>query len=76
MKKYLFVGPDIVAGSDVVDIKDAIDWVDSPERATADFEAAAKETQKKFAELGINTELVEIPDKLQMESKWVICIED
>ncbi len=72
MKKYLLVGPDIVSGRDMVDIADAINWVESPERATADYEAAAKETQKKFAELGIKTLLEEIPDQRHLCSSWVI----
>jgi hypothetical protein len=73
MKKYLLIGPGIVAGvreRHAVDIKNAIDWVEDPEKATADYEAAAKATQERLADLGINTELVELAD-----SKWVICKE-
>jgi hypothetical protein len=79
MKKYLFIGPDIVAGVGeryVVDIKSAIDWVDGPEEASADYEDAAKVTQGKLAELGIETHLEEIPHRRHPGSRWVICKED
>jgi len=78
MKRYLLIGPDVVAGTrerHVVDIKNAIDWVDDPRKATADYEDAAKVTQDELTALGIKTELEEITyDKHQ--SKWVICKED
>jgi hypothetical protein len=45
----------------VVDIKSPINWVDSPEKATVDYEAAAKVTQRRLAELGMKTHLEEIP---------------
>jgi hypothetical protein len=78
MKKYLLIGPGIVAGISerhAVDIKNAIDWVEDPKKATADYEPAAKETQDRLTAIGIETELEEITsDKHQ--SKWVICKED
>jgi hypothetical protein len=74
MKKYLLIGPDIFAGvrgRHVVDIKNAIDWVQDPKKATADYELSAKVTQEKLNALGTKTTLEEIaPDK------WVICKED
>jgi hypothetical protein len=56
--KYLLIGPDIVARireRHVVDIKSPINWVDSPEKATADYEAAAKVTQRRLTEFGMKT---------------------
>jgi hypothetical protein len=76
MKKYLLIGPDIVANpKDVVDIKKAIDWVDSPDKATKEDKAAAKVTQDRLAALGVKTVLVEIPNE-RHGSQWVICKED
>ncbi len=38
----------------VLNIKDAIEWVDSPEEATADYEKAAVATQEKLLkDLGV-----------------------
>jgi hypothetical protein len=73
MKKYLLIGPDIVASGEryAFDIKNAIDWVDSPDKATRDYEEAAKVTQGRLANLGVKTVLVQLSD-----SKWVICKED
>jgi hypothetical protein len=73
MKKYLLIGPGIVAGvreRRVIDIKDAIDWVDDPKKATADYEQAAKATQEKLTALGTETTLEELGD-----ARWVICKE-
>jgi hypothetical protein len=79
MKRYLRAVPvssSIIEGY-VVELKDSIEWVDSPDEATADYRAAVEVTQKKLKEqLGLETELVEIPSPRQMESKWVISKED
>ena len=79
MKRYLRavpVSPSIIEGY-VVELKDSIEWVDSPDKATADYRAAVEVIQKKLKEqLGLETELVEIPYPRQMESKWVISKED
>jgi hypothetical protein len=79
MKRYLRavpVSPSIIEGY-VVELKDSIEWVDSPDEATADYRVAVEVTQKKLKEqLGLETELVEIPYPRQMESKWVISKED
>ena len=79
MKRFLRalpVSPSIIEGY-VVELKDSIEWVDSPDKATADYRAAVEVIQKKLKEqLGLETELVEIPYPRQMESKWVISKED
>ncbi len=75
MKKYLLVSPDIVVRIReryVVESKNAIDWVEDPQQATADYEEAAKATQDDLAALGIKTELEEIACE-KHRSKWVIC---
>jgi hypothetical protein len=54
--------PDIVARireRHLVDIKSPINCVDSPEKATAHYEAAAKVTQRRLVELGMKTHLEE-----------------
>jgi len=54
-------------------------WVDSKERATADYHTVATATQQRLKELfGLETTLEEVPDatRQQMESKWVICKAD
>lgn len=45
----------------MVGIKSPINWVDGPEKATADYETAAKVTQRRLAELGMKTHLEKIP---------------
>lgn len=80
MKKYLRVVP--VPGRKVVEryvieVKDSVQWVDSPNDATADYREAAEVTQQKIKEqLGLETSLVEIRDPHLMQSKWVISKED
>jgi hypothetical protein len=71
MRKYLRVGARHAAG-----FPNAIEWVDSPVRATVDITEKAKETQRKLAELGIETHLLEIPDLLRSGSRWVIYRDD
>jgi len=41
-----------------------------------DITEKAKETQRKLAELGIETHLLEIPDLLRSGSRWVIYRDD
>jgi hypothetical protein len=43
-------------------------WVKSLKKATKDYKKAANATQKQLS----NTKLVEVPDPLLMQSKWVI----
>jgi hypothetical protein len=79
VKKYLRLGQ-VTAGTSgdryVQGLREAIEWVDSPERATADCRPAIDVTRQKLRDqLGIETTLVEIPDRNLMESKWVICRE-
>jgi len=76
--KYLLTGPDIVARirkRHVVDIKSPINWLNCPEKATTDYEAAAKVTQRRLAELGMETHLEEIPGQRHPGPRWVICRE-
>ncbi len=79
MRKYLRIGPNIFAGITMphaTDFPNAIEWVDSPVRATVDITEKAKETQRKLAELGIETHLLEIPDLLRSGARWVIYRDD
>ena len=79
MRKYLRIGLNIFAGTSTrhaADFPNAIEWVDSPVRATVDITENAKETQRKLAELGIETHLLEIPDLLRSGSRWVIYRDD
>ena len=74
--KYLLTGPDIVARirkRHVVDIKSPINWLNCPEKATTDYEAAAKVTQRRLAELGMETHLEEIPSQRHPGPRWFIC---
>jgi len=75
MKRYLTIGPEIMTrrGNEMhaAEIKSAIDWVEDPTKATADYEPAVKATQGRLTALGVKTELVKLSD-----SKWVICKED
>jgi len=76
--KYLLTGPDIVARirkRHVVDIKSPINWLNCPEKATTDYEAAAKVTQRRLAELGMETHLEEIPGQRHPGPRWFICRE-
>ena len=62
----------------MVDIKSPINWVDSPEKATANYEAAAKVTQRRLAELGMKTHLEEIPPsvtRVRDGSRWCCGVE-
>jgi len=71
--------PDIVARireRHVVDIKSPINWVDSPEKATANYEAAAKVTQRRLAELGLKTHLEELPPSVTRVRDGSFCRED
>jgi hypothetical protein len=48
MKRFLRalpVSPSIIEGY-VVELKDSIEWVDSPDKATADYRAAVEVIQK------------------------------
>jgi len=79
MRKYLRIGLNVFAGTSTrhaADFPNAIEWVDSPVRATIDITEKAKETQRKLAELGIETHLLEIPDLLRSGSRWVIYRDD
>jgi hypothetical protein len=80
MKRYLRLGPEVgstVSERHVVDIRSAIEWVDELDDATADYRPAAEVTRRRVKDqLGLETTLVEKPDPLLMQSKWVICIED
>ena len=61
----------------IFEVKDSVQWVDSPNDATADYREAAEATQQKIKEqLGLETILVEIRDPHVMPSKWVISKED
>jgi len=76
--KYLITGPDIVARirkRHVVDIKSPINWLNCPEKATTDYEAAAKVTQRRLAELGMETHLEEIQGQRHPGPRWFICRE-
>jgi len=56
-----------------------VQWVDSKERATADYQSIAQATQHRLKDLfGVETTLEEVPDvtRHQMQSKWVICKPD
>jgi len=80
MKRYLRIVPAVsssIRERYVAEIKDSIEWVDSPDEATADYRTAIEVTQQKLKQqLGLETKLVEIPEPRQMESKWVISKED
>ena len=70
--KYLLIGPDIFARirqRHVVDIKSPINWVDSPEKATADYEAAAKVTQRRLAELGMKSRVRDGSSAARIETR-------
>lgn len=57
----------------VIQYRDSVEWVNTPEEATADYLPSAQETQRRVKdELGIETVLVEIRDEHLMQSKWVI----
>jgi ABC-type transport system substrate-binding protein len=44
--------------------------------ATLDYRASAEVTQQQLKEIGIETELEEIPQAKNMESKWAISKDD
>lgn len=51
----------------------SFDWVDTPEEATADYFAAAKETQRKLNEnYGLDAEIEETRDPYAGSAKYVI----
>lgn len=79
MRKYLRIGLNVFAGTSArhaANFPNAIEWVDSPVRATVDITEKAKEIQRKLAELGIETHLLEIPDLLRPGLRWVIYRDD
>ena len=56
-----------------------VEWVDTKEKATADYQTVAQATQRRLKTLfGLETTLEEIPDQTRhrMQSKWVICKAD
>jgi hypothetical protein len=51
--------------------------VTNPKDATADYRKPAEVTQVRLAITGVlGTMLVEVPDALQMQSKYIICREE
>jgi hypothetical protein len=65
-KKYLRKRPD---GTE--------DWVTDPKDATSDYRKPTEVTQVALAIMGVlGTTLVEVPDSLQMQSKYIICREE
>jgi hypothetical protein len=74
MKVYLRIIPNIsarVTSKHVAEYKHALEWGEISE-ATLDYCAAAEVTQQQLKEIGIDTELVEVPQPRDMESKWAI----
>jgi hypothetical protein len=60
----------------IVPMPTDVEWVDSKEKATADYQSVADATRQKLKDLfGLETTLEEIPDptRRQLQSKWVIC---
>ncbi len=58
--KYLRIGLNTFAGTSArhaADFPNVAEWVDSPVRATVDSAENPRETQRKLAELGIETHL-------------------
>jgi hypothetical protein len=61
----------------VIDYRHSIEWVEDSKKATADYRSAAEVAQKKLKkQLDLDTELLEIPDPRQMQSKFVISKND
>jgi hypothetical protein len=59
-KKYLLIGPPVPTGTSghhVLDSRMAIEWVEDPDKATADYEQSMKQTQSDLTDLGIQTEV-------------------
>lgn len=67
-KKYLHLkGPILFAGAPekhVAEIKQQFEWVDNPKAATRDYAEVMVPTRDKLrAQLGIETELEQVPDE-------------
>jgi len=64
-------------GRYVLQFKDSIEWVDNIKDATPDYRQSIDATNDRISnELGVKTSLLEVPDKLAGESKWVITKEE
>jgi hypothetical protein len=76
MKKYLRAKSTNFGGVEndrVVEYRHFIEWVDSAADATADYIESVEETRKKLrVQLGIDTEIEEVPNDKLMQSKWII----
>jgi hypothetical protein len=71
--KYLRIGLNIFAGTSArhaADFPNVAEWVDSPVRATVDSAENAKETQRKLAELGIETHC-DLKDRLAISGSII-----
>jgi hypothetical protein len=80
MAKYLRYKPGMSANhieKYVLHFRESIDWVDDIKEATSDYLISIEATNVRVKnELGLETTLVELPDKLGGESMWVIRRED
>jgi hypothetical protein len=74
MKLYLRINPNAsarVTSKHVIEYRHALEWGELKD-ATLDYRASAEVTQQQLKEIGIETELEEIPQPKNMESKWAI----
>jgi hypothetical protein len=75
VKTYLYISPTptkVSAQGYLETVQQAIEWVESPSDATADYLEAVQATQQKLKAQGIETTLEEIPNPRQMVPKYVI----
>ena len=59
----------------IVPMPTDVEWVESIEKATADYQMVAEATQQRLKKLfGLETTLEEMPDltRSRLQSKWVI----
>jgi len=74
MRLYLHINPNAsarVTSKYVIQYRHALEWGELKD-ATLDYRASAEVTQQQLKEIGIETELEEIPQPKNMESKWAI----